>query len=201
MKTIVIGATGTIGEAVTNLLRKEGYEVTGTCRSKEPSIDIEKPESIDDFFAKAGEVDCIICAAGNAHFGPLKNMTEEQMELGLHSKMLGQMNVVRKGMEKLKPNGVFVLTGGILAHKPWPETSNIAAVNAGLEGFTKATALELEEGRRIVIVHPPFISETAEAMGMDASPWPDAATAAKAYLKAIEGDANGEAVFVGGYTP
>ncbi len=55
--------------------------------------------------------------------------------------------------------------------------------------------------KTIVIVHPPFISETAEAMGMDASPWPKAATAAKAYLKAIEGDANGEAVFVGGYAP
>ncbi len=55
------------------------------------------------------------------------------------------------------------------------QTSMITMVNAGLEGFVKAAALDLTEGRRIVIVHPPWVAETAAALGMDAAPWPNAA--------------------------
>lgn len=201
MKAIVIGATGTIGKAVTSLFREKGHEVVAASRSSEYPVDIDQPASIDQFYSKLDAVDAIICAAGNASFGALKNLTDEQIALGLHSKLLGQINVARKGIAKLKPNGVIVLTGGMLAYTPWPETTNIAAVNAGVEGFTKAAALELEEGKRILIVHPPFVRETAQAMGMEASPWPGAATVAATYLKAVEGNANGEVVFVEGYQP
>ncbi len=201
MKTIVIGATGTIGKAVAGLLSDKGYEVVGASRSSANSIDIDNPASIDGFFAEIEDVDAIICAAGNASFGALKDLTDEQIEVGLKSKLLGQINVVRKGISKLKANGIIILTGGILAYTPWPETTNIATVNAGIEGFVKATALELDEGRRILVVHPPFVKETAEAMGMDASPWPAAAKVAGTYLNAIAGNANGKAVFVEGYAP
>jgi len=74
-------------------------------------------------------------------------------------------------------------------------------VNSGLDGFARAAALDLTEGRRIVIVHPPWVAETAEAIGMDASVWPNAAKVAEAYLAAIEGNSNGQPVFVEGYRP
>jgi len=201
MKTIVIGATGTIGKAVADLLSEKGHEVVGASRSSANSIDIDNPASIDGFFAETEDVDAIICAAGNASFGALKDLTDEQIELGLKSKLLGQINVVRKGISKLNPNGVIILTGGILAYTPWPETTNIATVNAGVEGFVKAAALELDEERRVLVVHPPLVKETAEAMGMDASPWPEAAKVAGTYLNAIAGNENGKAVFVEGYAP
>jgi NAD(P)-dependent dehydrogenase (short-subunit alcohol dehydrogenase family) len=201
MKTIIIGATGTIGKAITSLIREKGNDVIEASRSVENHIDIEIPKSIDEFFSKQDSVDAIICVAGDASFGSLNSLTDEQIDLGLKSKLLGQINVVRKGISKLNPNGVIVITGGMLAYSPWPETSNIATANAGLEGFTKAVALELTEGRRIVIVHPPFISETAEAMGMATTPWPNSSEVANIYLKSVEGKENGEAIFVDGYLP
>ena len=114
---------------------------------------------------------------------------------------MGQINAVRLGLKKVKPGGVFVITGGMLAYSPWPKTSLITMVNAGLEGFVKAAALDLTEGRRIVIVHPPWVAETAAALGMDASPWPKAAKVAEAYAAAIQGNQNGVAQFVEGYAP
>jgi hypothetical protein len=36
---------------------------------------------------------------------------------------------------------------------------------------------------------------------MDPSPWPGAAKTAEAYLAAIEGNSNGQPVFVEGYDP
>lgn len=52
-----------------------------------------------------------------------------------------------------------------------------------------------------MIVHPPWIAETAAKLGMDTTPWPNAAEAAHAYLQAVEGNRNGEPVFVEGYKP
>ena len=114
---------------------------------------------------------------------------------------MGQVNLVRKGFNTLRPGGVFVITGGILAYSPMPQTSLISMVNIGLEGFARAVALELTEGRRIVVVHPAWVAETAAKIGMDPAPWPDAKRTATAYLEAIEGTNNGEPVFVKGYNP
>ncbi len=195
-KIVLIGATGTIGKAVNQKLDDNGYDVIATSRKSTPSINIENKESIDNFFAGQKDVDVVICAAGEASFGAFSNLTDEQISIGLNSKLMGQVNVCRKAMEVLKPNGAIILTGGILAHNPWPETTNIAMVNSALEGFVKALALELTEGRRILVVHPPLVKETAQAMGMDGSNCPPAVEVARAYVQGLEGKETGKAIYV-----
>jgi len=74
-------------------------------------------------------------------------------------------------------------------------------VNAGLEGFVRAAALELQEGRRVVIVHPPLVRETAAKWKQDEAPWPRASAVADAYKTALEGAMTGVPVFVDGYGP
>ena len=201
MKIVVLGATGTIGKAVAELLQSKGHEVIAASRSTNPSVNISDPSSIDHFYEQIGEVDAIVSVAGEAAFVALDKLTDEQIQLSLNSKLLGQVNMVRKGLTKLRPNGVAVITGGFLAYKPAPQTAMIAMVNAGLEGFAKAAALDLTEGRRILIVHPPWVAETAEILGMDPSPWPNAAETAEAYLTAVESTKTGEPIFVEGYAP
>lgn len=201
MKTLVVGPNGTIGKEVINLLKEKGYEVIGASRSTNPSIDIMDPSNIESFYSNLGEVDAIICVAGDASFSSLDKVTDEGIQLSVNSKLLGQVNLVRKGLSNLRPGGVFIITGGILAYSPMPQTSLIAMVNAGLEGFARAVALELTEGRRIVVVHPTWVAETAAKIGMDPAPWPDAKETATAYLEAIEGTNNGEPLFVKGYEP
>ena len=201
MKTLVVGPNGTIGKEVVNLLKEKGYEVIGASRSTSPGIDITNPSNIESFYSNLGEVDAIICVAGDASFSSLDKVTDEGIQLSVNSKLLGQVNLVRKGLSHLRPGGVFIITGGILAYSPMPQTSLIAMVNAGLEGFARAVALELTEGRRIVVVHPTWVAETAAKIGMDPAPWPDAKETATAYLEAIEGTNNGEPLFVKGYEP
>lgn len=201
MKTLVVGSNGTIGKEVTKLLKEKGYEVIGASRSTSPAIDITDPSNIESFYSNLGEVDAIISVAGDAAFSSLAKVTDEGIQLSVNSKLLGQVNLVRKGLNNLRPGGVFIITGGILAYSPIPQTSLIAMVNAGLEGFARAVALELTEGRRIVIVHPDWVAETASKVGMDPSPFPDAAKTAQAYLDALEGTNNGATVFVKGHEP
>lgn len=201
MKTLVIGATGTIGNAIVDQLESAGHSVTKASRSSEHVIDLDDPQSIRSFFDSSERWDHIICAAGNASFGKLKDMDDAAMNLGFQSKLAGQINVVKYGVEKLSSSGAIILTGGMLAYSPWPETSNIATVNAGLEGFVKAASLEFSDGQRLLLVHPPFVAETAEAMGMDSSPWPKANKVANAYATALSGSEHGKPVFVDGYGP
>ena len=89
----------------------------------------------------------------------------------------------------------------MLAYTPWPNTSPVAMLNAGLEGFVRAAALEMKDDRRVVIVHPPLVRETAAKWGQDETPWPHATVVADAYKRALEGEMNGEPVFVDGYGP
>jgi NAD(P)-dependent dehydrogenase (short-subunit alcohol dehydrogenase family) len=186
---------------VAQLLKDKGHEVIATSRSTQPAVNITDPASIDAFYKQVGEVDAVVSAAGDAAFESLDKLTDEQIQLSLTSKLTGQINMVRKGLPYVRPNGVFVITGGFLAYKPAPQTAMLTMVNSGLEGFAKAAALDLTEGRRILIVHPPWVAETAEALGMDPSPWPNAAKTAEAYVSAVEGSKNGQAVFVEGYDP
>jgi hypothetical protein len=74
-------------------------------------------------------------------------------------------------------------------------------LNIALDKFVSRVAPELQDGRRIVIVHPAAVRESAVKLGMDGSRLPNAATVAETYLKALEDTNTGQSVFVEGYHP
>ena len=196
MRVLVVGTTGIIGGAVTSALQAKGHDVIGVSRRTQPAVDLDDPSSVKDLYAAIGPVDAMVCAAGQAKFGPLAQSTDDLFRVGIVNKLMGQVNLVRFGLEHAK---TFVLTGGLLAHTPWPNTTALAMVNAGLEGFVRAAAVELPE-HRVLCVCPPLVRETAQKMGMGDQGAP-AADVAKAYLTALEGATSGATVFVEGYTP
>jgi NAD(P)-dependent dehydrogenase (short-subunit alcohol dehydrogenase family) len=77
----------------------------------------------------------------------------------------------------------------------WPKTSAIAVANGGVESFARAAALDLPRGIRINTVSPPFITETAAAMGMAGYAQMSAADNAKAYVALLQGTATGTVAF------
>ncbi|MCB9679308.1 MAG: short chain dehydrogenase [Alphaproteobacteria bacterium] len=194
MKVLLVGSTGVIGGAVADALRGAGHEVVGVSRSSTPAVDLDDPPSVKKLYAAIGPVDAMICAAGTAKFGPMAKSTDELFRVGIVNKLMGQVNLVRFGLDSVK--GSFVLTGGLLAHKPWPNTTALAMVNAGLEGFTRAAALELP-GRRITCVCPPLVRETAVKLGMGEQ-GAAAADVAQVYVRALEAD-SGSTLFVPGF--
>lgn len=201
MKAIVIGATGTIGKGIVEELESKGYKVISGHRNSIVSIDIDNPESVHNFFESTEKVDAIICAAGSAAFAPVSELDEEKIQSSLNSKFAGQLRVAKYGLKNLNENGAIILTGGMFAYAPWPSTSIISAVNKGLEGFALGATLELEDGKRIMVAHPPLLSESAEKMGMPTEPWPNSSTVAKSYSKALENGKSADVFYVDGYEP
>ena len=201
MKILIIGATGTLGKEIYRKCQDKGHTITVASRKQQPPIDIDDSKSITNYFNQSQLFDVIICVAGHASWGKLEKLSDEQISLGINSKLIGQVNIVRNGLKKLNPNGIIILTGGLLGYSPWPGTSNLAMANAGLTGFVKAIALELNEGKKVVVIHPPLIQETAIKLGIDSRPWPSASKVAETYLKAINNQSSGQSIFVEGYEP
>ena len=192
MKILVVGATGTIGAAVTQALEAR-HEVIRASHSRSAlTVDLADPASIRRLYAKVGLVDAVVSAAGQAAFRPLRALSDADFALGLTNKLMGQVNLVRYGIEMLAFEGSFTLTSGILSRQPMPGGTAISLVNAGLEGFVRAAALDLPRGVRINAVAPGWVRETLVAMKMDPSSGVPAAQVAQTYVRSVEGSMTGQ---------
>jgi NAD(P)-dependent dehydrogenase (short-subunit alcohol dehydrogenase family) len=192
MRVLVIGATGTIGKAVADAAAGE-HEVLRASRNGNVRVDIADEESIRAMYAAVGKVDAVVACAGSGAFKPLADLTNEDIAFTLGDKLMGQVNLVRHGLDAVNDNGVFLLTAGIFSTKPIPGVPAVAMANGALESFARAAALDLPRGIRINTVSPPFIKETAEAMGMRGGL--PAAENAKTYLRLLTGNETGQVVF------
>jgi len=194
MKVLVVGATGTIGSAVAAALSPRHEVISASHTKSEHKVDLADPGSIRRMYQNVGQVDAVICAAGLAKFAPLGSLTEDDFRFCLSNKLMGQVNLVRLGFECVSDAGSFTLTSGVLAQQPMVGSAAISLVNAALEGFTRAAALEAPRGIRVNIVSPPWVTETLVALGMDTSQGTPAATVARAYVRALEGSGTGEVI-------
>ncbi|HHZ8886480.1 TPA: short chain dehydrogenase [Klebsiella pneumoniae] len=199
MKIIVIGASGTIGRAVSEELSQR-HEVIRVGRTRgDYQVDITSQESVEALFAQTGEVDAIVSTTGNLHFGPLSTMTDSQFNLGLQDKLLGQIRLALVGQHFLRDGGSITLVSGIVAQEPIAQGVNATTVNAGLEGFVRAAACELPRGIRIYLISPTVLSESLAAYGdfFPGFPSVPAAAVAQAYRRSIEGVQTGRIYPVG----
>jgi NAD(P)-dependent dehydrogenase (short-subunit alcohol dehydrogenase family) len=190
MKIVVVGATGTIGAKVVEALSTR-HEVVGVARGTEVKVNLEEPATIRALFERVREVDAVICCAGSAVFKRFAELTDADYGLGLRSKLMGQVLLARIAKDHLRDSGSITLTTGVLAMRPIAGSVSISMVNAGLEGFVRAVALELPRKLRINAVSPPWVKETLIKLGMDPTPGLASAEVAKAYVAAVEGSHQG----------
>jgi NAD(P)-dependent dehydrogenase (short-subunit alcohol dehydrogenase family) len=194
MRIIVIGATGTIGSEVARALSLNKHEVIAASRSGEVKVSLEDLSSIRAMFEKIREIDAVLSCAGTAAFKPFGDLTDADYELGLRSKLMGQVSLARVAKDHLRDGGSITLTSGVLAMHPMLGSASVSMVNAGLEGFVRAAALELPRQLRINAVSPPWVKETMVKFGMDPAPGLAAADVAKAYVAAVEGPHQGRII-------
>jgi len=155
-------------------------------------VTLDDPASVRALFERVRDVDAVVSCAGNAAFKPFAELTDADYELGLRSKLMGQVYLARTAKHHLRDGGSITLTTGVLATRPMPGSALFSLVNAGLEGFVRAAALEMPRGIRINAVSPPWVKETIVKLGMDPTPGLASADVAKAYVAAVEGSRQGE---------
>jgi NAD(P)-dependent dehydrogenase (short-subunit alcohol dehydrogenase family) len=198
-KIIVIGAFGTIGTAVADLLAEDNEVTRVGHQQGDLLVDLGSKASIKTLFEKSGVFDALVCAAGVSRFGSALEAHDDDFAAGIDNKLMGQVNLVRLAPAYISENGSITITSGLLGREPGPGTAPTALVNAGLEGFVRAAALDVGKGIRINVVSPIFVTETAARMGMGPSGTMSAAETAKAYKASVFGDMTGQTLDVREY--
>jgi NAD(P)-dependent dehydrogenase (short-subunit alcohol dehydrogenase family) len=194
MRILIIGATGIIGQAVVAALKGRHELVLASLHKAHEHVDIADPSSIRALYQRVGRVNAVVSAAGQAKFAPLAALTDADFAFSLGNKLMGQVNLVRLGVDSVVDGGSFTLTSGVLAQHPTPGGAAISVVNAGVEAFGRAAAIELPRKLRVNVVSPPWVSETLSAMGRDPAGGLPAADVARSYVESVEGSQTGKVI-------
>lgn len=196
MRILIIGGNGTIGKTVSARFKQNHDVIIAGRTSGDVTVDIASSQSISNLFDTVGKVDAIVGIAGDAKWDKFDSLTEDDFYIGIKSKMMGQVNLVRIGKDHLNDGGSITLTTGILADEPVDMTTSAAMVNGAIQSFTKAVALELPRGIRINTVSADLVEDAYEKY-KDYFPGNTPVPMGKVvdgYVKSVLGKTNGEII-------
>lgn len=165
MKIVLVGKSGTIGSAVFQALNDE-HEVVSIGRSSgDFNMDITNVESIQSTLDKIGPFDALICAAGDIAFNTFDNLTVEDWEFSLNTKLMGQINLVRESLSFLSEKGSITLISGLLTDFPIAAGVCASTINGAVDHFVKTVSTQLPKQIRINAVSPGLLEESVPAFG------------------------------------
>ncbi len=197
MKILIIGGRGTIGNRVSNHFNQNNELIIAGRTSGDVIVDIADSASITAMFEKTGKLDAIICIAGEAKWANFTDLTEQDYYIGLKSKLMGQVNLVRIGQQYLNQGGSITLSTGILADDPVEKTTSAAMVNGAIHSFVQAVALEVVN-IRVNVVSLGMVEDAYEKY-KDYFPGHNPISmqkAVNAYVRSVNGKGNGEVIKV-----
>ena len=173
-------------------LSKHG-QVVGVSRTTDIKVDVKDPTSIKAMYEKVGKVDAVASCIGKVAFKPVTELTYEDYLMGFKDKALGQVELVRAGINYLNDGGSFTLMTGVLARDPIPSGSVAALANGAIESFTLAAAIDLPRGVRINTVSPNVLIEASSYhQSFPGYHQVSAQSVADAYVKSILGKQTGQ---------
>ncbi|MEU6611143.1 SDR family oxidoreductase [Streptomyces shenzhenensis] len=167
---VVIGGTSGIGLAIAEHALAAGARVTAASRNPGrtagtvPSgiateqADITSAASIESLLERVGTFDHLAISAGTTALGTVRELDSGAARAFMDTKFWGAYEGVRAAADRIAKDGSIVLIGGIASRKHGPGRPTMAAINAALEAFGKANAVDLAPVRVNVIA--PGLVET-----------------------------------------
>lgn len=156
-RVVIVGGSSGMGFETAKLLLKEGYDVTIASRSKTKlqkakkalgkveaiAFDMKNIEEVAAFFVKIDPFDHLVIPAADFYMAPFLEEDIEDARNYFDSKFWGQFTVAKFGAFKLRKGGTITFFSGTAAQKPMLNFAVGSAINAAIEGLTRALALEL----------------------------------------------------------
>jgi NAD(P)-dependent dehydrogenase (short-subunit alcohol dehydrogenase family) len=158
VRIVLVGASGVLGKAVAAAL--EGHDVVEASRSSQHRVDLKDPGSIASLYDEVGQLDAVVSAAGVTPFNSFAELTLDDYRSGLEDKLLGQIELVRQGVDRLSDQGSFTLVSGILSAEPIATGTVASTVNGAVDSFVRAASTGLPRGQRINSVSANAFVET-----------------------------------------
>lgn len=172
LRILLVGAGGVIGRWVHDALR-DSHEIisAGLEPAQGPQqvqLDLADTAALVQAVQALGPLDAVISTAGRARFGLLAQAQPAAIDasmygLGLHDKLMGQVNLALAARAVLRPGGSITLTSGTTSTEPVIGGAGMSLVNGALESWVRAAATELPQGWRLNVVSPSLVEGTPAA--------------------------------------
>ncbi|HSX38528.1 MAG TPA: SDR family oxidoreductase [Chlamydiales bacterium] len=157
LKTVIIGGSSGMGLAIAKMLHALGHEIVIASRSKEKLekavktigkaedyvVDVTKEKEVIQFFDAVGAFDHLVTSAASFVMGPFLNMPLNDAKHFFDSKFWGQYMAAKIGAPHQRRGGSITFFCGIAGQRPFMNFAAGSAINAAIEGLTRALALEL----------------------------------------------------------
>lgn len=168
MKTLITGASGALGQAIARRLARDGHEVwihystgrkaaetllrdieAGGGKGRLLQLDLRSSTDIDErlypLLSKEGPLDALVNNAGIASEGYMMMLPEERWTDVMEVNLNGFFRVTRACLKGMVQNraGRIVNVGSLAGAKGTVGQVAYAATKAGLEGATRALAVEM----------------------------------------------------------
>jgi NAD(P)-dependent dehydrogenase (short-subunit alcohol dehydrogenase family) len=171
---VIIGGTAGIGRDLANHYTGRGRDVVLTGRDANTAakvasevggaaqglaVDLSKPHEIASNLASIGPVDHLVLAAIDRDANSVRNY---DIEAALHLvtlKLVGYTEVVHKLADRLTGAGSILLFGGMARQRPYPGSTTVSSINAGVVGMVRTLSLEMAP-IRVNSIHPGIVGDS-----------------------------------------
>jgi NAD(P)-dependent dehydrogenase (short-subunit alcohol dehydrogenase family) len=155
---VLIGGSAGIGLETARRARREGADVILTGRDPErlrraalevdarstAAFDATDPAALEGFFEGLPDpIDHVLITAGGPAYGPMLEMSADQVRDALSDHVLVALAVARHAAPRMRPGGTLLLMGGTGGRTISRELGIASAATSVLPPFAAALALEL----------------------------------------------------------
>jgi NAD(P)-dependent dehydrogenase (short-subunit alcohol dehydrogenase family) len=181
---LIVGGTAGIGRELASHYARQGRQVVLTGRTASTAakvaeevggatssvaLDLSKPHDIAGNLAGLGPVDHVVLAAIDRDANFVKTYNIEAAIHLVTLKLVGYTAVVHTLANRLTGNGSILLFGGQARVRPYPGSTTVSSINAGVCGMVRTLSVELAP-IRVNSIHPGIIGDSPfwEGKNLDA---------------------------------
>lgn len=187
-RTLVCGASGALGGALTDGLHERGARVVAAGRDRERlqsvaqrtgnepvALDLVDPAScraaVDSAAAMLSGLDLLVVASGVAAFGPAAEEDDAVVEELFSVNVLGPTALVRAAAPHLgESGGAAVVLSAILADMPTNQMAAYSATKSALSTWLEVLRREERQRFRVLDVRPPHLDTGLESRALAGEP-------------------------------
>jgi NAD(P)-dependent dehydrogenase (short-subunit alcohol dehydrogenase family) len=180
---VIIGGTAGIGRALAEHYAAQGHSVVLSGRDAERAekvaaeigstvrgiaVDLTKPHDLVGALADVGQVDRLALVAIDRDQNTIKGYDVAGALDLVTLKLVGYTTVVHALHDRFTPESSVLLFGGMAKDRPYPGSTNVSVVNAGVLGMVRTMVAELAPVR-VNSIHPGAVGDSpywAEAHAM-----------------------------------
>jgi NAD(P)-dependent dehydrogenase (short-subunit alcohol dehydrogenase family) len=171
---LIVGGTAGIGRDLANHYAGHGRSVVLTGRDATTAakvatevggtaqgiaLDLARPREIADSLAGLGPVDHVVLAAIDRDANHVRSYDIEAAIHLVTLKLVGYTEVLHTLADRLTGAGSVLLFGGMARQRPYPGSTTVSSINAGVVGMVRTLSVELAP-IRVNAIHPGIVGDS-----------------------------------------